>query len=123
MLKFAKLRSKTIKKFMARHKNSTLASFTYLIFFLPLLTGEKNDSFVKYHMKQAIGLVLTALVLQGAISFLGYWSYRLGGGSLQSTLVWPVRIFLIVEVVVGFMNAQRGEEKLLPWIGKHAARL
>ena len=105
---------------MAKHKNSTLASFTYLIFFLPLLTGEKNDSFVKYHMKQAIGFLIAVLAAQGVIKYVAV----LGGGmGLLTVMAFVLRIFAIVWVVVGFMNAQRGEEKPLPWIGKYSARL
>ncbi len=105
---------------MAKHKNSTLAGVTYLVFFLPLLTGEKEDVFVKYHMKQAIGLLITVLAAQGVIKYVAV----LGGGmGLLTLMAFALRIFAIVWVVVGFMNAQRGETKPLPWIGKYANRL
>ena len=91
-----------------------------MVFFLPLITGEKNDPFVKYHMKQAIGLLITVLAVQGVIRYIA----AIGGGmGLLNLMAWALRIFAIVWVVVGFLNAQRGEEKMLPWIGKYSARL
>lgn len=102
---------------MAKHKHSNLAAATYLVFFLPMLAGEKNDPFLKYHFKQAVGLLILALSLQGIISIIGYW------GGPQRTLAWVVRVILIIEVVVGMTNALRGEMRLLPAIGKHAAKL
>lgn len=85
-----------------------------------MLTGEKSDAFVKYHMKQAIGLLITVLAAQGVIKYVAV----LGGAyGLLNLMAWALRIFAIVWVVVGFMNAQRGEEKPLPWIGKYSGRL
>lgn len=105
---------------MARHKNSTLASLTYFIFFLPLLTGEKNDPFVRYHMKQAVGLLVTVLAFQGLIvyAFNVFESFGLANG-----MAWALRIFAVVWAILGFMNGQQGVEKPLPWIGKYSARL
>lgn len=105
---------------MARHKNSTLASFTYFIFFLPFLTGEKNDPFVKYHMKQAIGLLIVVLAFQGLIVYA--WHVTLSYG-LTNVMAWALRIFAIVWAILGFMNGQQGVEKPLPWIGKYSAKL
>ncbi len=104
---------------MVRHKNSTLASLTYIIFFLPFLTGEKNDPFVKYHTKQAIGLLVTILAGQGMIKYV----YEIGVSDLTMPLAWALRVFAVVMVVLGFMNGQQGVEKPLPWIGKYSARL
>lgn len=99
-----------------KQKNTKLAMLTYLVFFAPQFTTAKNDEFVMYHQKQAIGLLLFAFVLQGIISILGYW------GGPQSALVWPVRAILIYLLIMGMMAVQRGETKLLPWIGKYAER-
>ena len=47
---------------IGKSKNTTMAIIAYIIFFVPLLTGDaKKDSFVKYHVKQ--GLVLFLLVV------------------------------------------------------------
>ncbi|TSC82860.1 MAG: hypothetical protein G01um101420_42 [Parcubacteria group bacterium Gr01-1014_20] len=105
---------------MTKHKNSTLAGFTYLVFFLPMITGEKNDPFVRYHMKQAIGLLITVLAVQGAIRILAAWGLGYGG---LNALAWGLRIYALVSVVLGFSSAQRGEMKPLFWIGNHAAKI
>ncbi len=104
---------------MAKHKNSTIAGLTYLVFFLPFLTGDKNDEFVKYHMKQAIGLLISVLAFQGLIKYV----YEIGVYDLLLPMAWALRAFAIVMVVLGFMNAQNGVEKPLPWVGKYSARL
>lgn len=96
-----------------------LAGFTYLVFFLPLLVGEKHDSFVKYHMKQAIGLLITVLAAQGLIKYV----YEIGAGGLTNPMAWALRIFALIWVILGFMNTQNGVEKPLPWIGKYAEKL
>lgn len=104
---------------MVKHKNSTLVGLTYIIFFLPFLTGDKNDGFVKYHMKQAIGLLIAVTAGQGLIDY----AYNIGAYGLIHPMAWVLRVFAIVMVVLGFMNAQNGAEKPLPWIGKYAERL
>lgn len=102
---------------MSSPKNTT-AALTYLVCFLPHWSQYKNDAFIRYHQKQAIGLLITALSLQGIISILGYW----GVGS-HLVLVTPVRLYLIVMVLIGMNNTLKSELKMLPGIGPYAARL
>ena len=43
-------------------KNTTMAVIAYIIFFVPLLTGDaQKDAFVKYHVKQGLVLFLLAV--------------------------------------------------------------
>lgn len=72
---------------------------------------------MKYHQRQAVGLLLFALVLQGAISVIGYW------GGPQYMLAWVVRIILIYLVLMGAKTALAGETKELPFIGNYCSRL
>ena len=101
-----------------KEKNAVLAATAYALFFVPLLTKEKHDPFVQFHVQQAFGLFLFALMVQGAVSFL----LGLGIGPWQF-LVWPAGLFLIFEFLEGAVRAYRGEKKQLPFIGKYAARL
>ena len=100
-----------------KHPQDMLAAVTYIIFFAPNLAGKKDDQFVKYHQRQAIGLVLFALILQGIISIIGYW------GGPQYTLAWVVRLILLYFVIIGGKTALAGETKELPFIGPYATRL
>jgi uncharacterized membrane protein len=92
-----------------------VAALTYLVFFLPRFTNFKGDSEMHFHMKQAIGLLVFALSLQGILSILYYW-----GG--PSVLVWPVRLILLYFLFVGMAGAWKGEKKDLPFIGEYANR-
>jgi len=101
----------------AKPPQGMLAAVTYIIFFAPNLVGKKDDAFVSYHQRQAIGLVLFALILQGVISIIGYW------GGPQYTLAWIVRLILVYFVIIGGKTALAGETKELPFIGPYATRL
>ena len=99
-----------------KEMNALVAAASYAVFFLPLYTKEKNNPAVQYHMRQATGLFIAALALQGAISILGAWGF-------PAWRVWPVRIVLVWWLVTGVMNALKGQMKELSYIGKYAARL
>ena len=46
------------------NKNTMMAVIAYILFFVPLLTGDaKKDSFVKYHTKQGLVLFLLAVLI------------------------------------------------------------
>jgi uncharacterized membrane protein len=40
-----------------------MAIVAYILFFVPLLTESKNDPFVKYHVKQALGLFICGVIV------------------------------------------------------------
>lgn len=106
-----------MKEAVKKHlgNKALIAALTYLVFFLPRFTRHKGDPDLHFHMKQAIGLLVLALSLQGIISILGFW-----GG--PAWLVWPVRAILLYFLVTGMRNAWRGERKDLPYIGAYASR-
>ncbi|MBU2542140.1 hypothetical protein KJ785_01100 [Patescibacteria group bacterium] len=94
-------------------KNTTMAIIAYIIFFVPLLTGDaKKDPFVKYHTKQ--GLVLFFLMV--LINVIGwiipfYFWY---------TFSWILSLGVLVLLIIGISNAVGGKEQPLPVIGKFA---
>ena len=98
-----------------------IAAATYLVFFLPRILGEREDQLLRYHMKQALGLLIVALALQGAMTIVLYWFPSFY--NLRLLMVWAIRAFLIYEVAVGMQGALRGEQKPLPYIGSRAERL
>jgi hypothetical protein len=109
-----------------KNPKSNFAAATYLLFFLPWITKEK-DPFVLYHQRQAIILAVAGLAGQGVIGVLGWWFSFFALWSLWSSLVvillWALRIFLVYEVVMGARAAMAGEMKTLPWIGKFVSGL
>jgi len=90
-----------------KKKNIGMAVVAYILFFIPLLTESKNDSFVKYHTKQGLVLFIAWLVtgVLLRIPIIGFFS-------------WPLGIFVMILFVVGILNALSGKEKPLPLIGQ-----
>ena len=95
-----------------KEKNTGMAVVAYIIFFLPLLTEAKKDSFVKYHVKQGLVLFLAGLLTRAIVSipFIG-WS-----------LIMPFNLFLSVFFIIGVMNALGGKKEQLPVIGQFAEK-
>jgi len=91
--------------------NKTIGALSYLVFFAPKFFGKENDSFLAYHSRQGLSLLIAALTMQGAISIIGYW------GGPQYMLAWVVRFILLYLVFVGASGAMKGEMKPLPYIG------
>jgi uncharacterized membrane protein len=92
-------------------KNIGMAIVAYILFFVPLLTEAKNDTFVKYHVKQGLALlivsIITAVFAQIPII---RWFY------------WILNIVVLVLFIMGILNAVSGKEKPLPLIGKFAEK-
>lgn len=94
-------------------KNTLMAVLAYLgiLVLIPLLTT-KDDSFVKYHVKQ--GLVLLVI-----------WAVVWGVG-MSAYLFWHVtqliHLGLVVLSIIGIVNAVRGEEKELPLVGQFGTK-
>ncbi|MFA5129288.1 MAG: hypothetical protein WC477_00020 [Patescibacteria group bacterium] len=91
-------------------KNTTMAAIAYIIFFVPLLTGDaKKDAFVKYHTKQGLVLFLLVVALN-VISWIipFYFWYSIN---------WILSLGTLVLLIIGISNAVNGKEQPLPIIG------
>jgi len=97
----------------AKKKNTGMAIVAYIVFFIPLLTEDKNDPFVKYHVKQGITLFV-AWIAAGFVSIVPLIGWMLS--PLLSLLVF-------VLLIIGIINAANGVEKPLPLIGKYADQI
>lgn len=83
----------------------TMAIVAYLIFFVPLLMEDmKQNNFVMYHVEQSIVLVILNII----IAIVGTVTCGIG---LIFYVVW------LVFLIMGIMNASKGECKPLPLIG------
>lgn len=95
--------------------NVEMAVLAYILFLIPLLTDAKDDPFVKFHLKQAILLVIVAVsasVISSVIPFLGWF------------ILGPITtIFCLVLWIMGILNAVNKQKKELPLIGKYAEQL
>jgi len=99
-----------IKPAAPKEINTVMAVIAYVVFFIPLLTEDKNDPFVKYHVKQ--GMVLfVAWIASAFISMI----------PLIGWMVAPLlSLAMLVLMIMGIMSAYKGEQKPLPVIGKYA---
>ncbi len=96
-----------------KSNKTAMAVIAYILFFVPLLTGDKNDPFVKFHIKQGAVIFiigLAAWVLMMILPFL-------------IPLVWLVQLFLLVMVVLGIMNVLNNKKEKLPLIGDFGDKL
>ncbi|OGI25023.1 MAG: hypothetical protein A3J76_02195 [Candidatus Moranbacteria bacterium RBG_13_45_13] len=94
-------------------KNKAMAIIGYIIpilFFIPLVSDAKNSPFAKFHANQQLNLLLFWVVGQIAgvvlsFIFIGF-------------LIFPlVMIGGLIFMIMGIINASKGEMKELPLIG------
>lgn len=94
-------------------KNTTMAVIAYILFFVPLLTGDaKKDAFVKFHTKQGLVLFLLVVLLNvlGWIVPFYFWFM----------ISWILSLGTLVLLIIGISNALGGKQQPLPLIGKFA---
>jgi uncharacterized membrane protein len=100
----------------AGNKNTTMAVIAYILFFVPLLTGDaKKDAFVKYHTKQGLVLFILAAIVQAivwAMPFHIWWSF--------GWIINLVSLGELVLLILGIINAVNGKQEPLPLIGQFA---
>lgn len=100
-------------------KGMAILAYLGILIIIPFLTEAKNDPFVKFHIKQGIGLIMFWLIVW-ALSFvfeifiavLGIPFFGLTG--LVSPLLYFVSFILMA---VGIANAAAGKMKELPLVG------
>lgn len=91
-------------------KNTVMAVIAYILFFIPLLTGDaKKDPFVKYHTKQGLVLFLLVVILNVIDWFMPFYFWM--------SINWLLSLGALVLFIVGVSNAVGGKEKPLPLIG------
>ena len=94
-------------------KNKLMAILAYILFFIPLLTGDhKKSPFVLFHTNQGTILFLTwlaAMVLSSLLTFviIGFFLMPLLG------------IVCFIFCIMGIINAATGKMTPLPVIGKY----
>ena len=82
-------------------KNITMAIIAYILFFVPLLTGDaKKDAFVKYHVKQGLTLFLLVVLIDmigWIVPFYFWYSFS-----------WLLNLGTLVLFIIGIVNAAGG---------------
>ena len=91
-----------------------ICAYLWILIVIPFLTDAKSDSFVKFHLKQGLVLLIFDAIGWVVGAFIGWFPLI---GWLIVFLWWIISLLL---VIMGIMNVLRGEEKELPWIGQYA---
>ena len=92
------------------NNGKTMAIISYLIFFIPLLMDDmKRNNYVMFHTEQAIVLLIVN-ILAGII------------GTITCGIGLILYIPWIIFLIMGIMNAAKGECKPLPLIGQYGEK-
>lgn len=102
-------------------KIMAILAYLGILVFIPLLT-QKNNRFVMFHVQQGLGLFIAWVILWFIFLFadrlfINMMSFPVCGGSIIYGLV---RLALFVLMILGIINAAKGEMKELPVVGGFA---
>lgn len=107
-------------------QNKAMAVLAYIIFFIPLVTGDHRKSpFVKFHANQGTVLFLAMLafgILYGILNaLLISLLFSVGGWGIWSIITTILGLLWLVPAIfciLGIVHAVKGEKKPLPLIGR-----
>ncbi len=86
--------------------NKVMAILAYIIFFIPLLVA-RNSPFAMYHANQGLTLFLVAVAANLVFSIIPFLGLLLPFVSLA----------IFAFMIIGIVNASKGERKPLPLMG------
>ncbi len=99
--------------------NKTFSIISYITIIGWLLAyyiqKETTDNFRRFHLKQSLGLAIATFAADIILNLL------VPIGSVLIPLSALVGAALLVLLIIGVLNAAKGEQKLLPLIGKISA--
>jgi uncharacterized membrane protein len=110
--------------------NKLMAILSYIIFFIPLITGDhKKSPFVKFHVNQGTLLAIVAIaysiisailsaVIKVPVKVLGYSTGVYYTPGWLSAILWIISLGVFALCIYGIYNAATGKTKGLPVIGK-----
>lgn len=89
-----------------QQKNTLMAVVAYFLFFVPLLTDAKKEAFVKYHVKQGLGMLLVWILWNIISMYIFLFGFEI-----------IISLAIIVLWIMGIVNAAQGKEASVPLIG------
>ena len=109
-----------LKKDAEDNKAMGILAYLGILVLIPILAA-KESPFARFHSNQGLILLIVAIVLAIAVNIvnailvhISYTLFFLTG--LLSLVVW---VGCLILVIIGIMNAAKGEMKELPIIGKY----
>ena len=99
-------------------KTVAILAYLTLIGFIVavVMHGSKKTQLGAYHLRQALGLMVTAIALWVAIFIIAFIPFIGWMISIMSVIVW---LGLFVLWLMGFIAAASGQMKLVPVLGEH----
>lgn len=103
-------------------KVMAILAYIGILVFIPLLT-QKNNRFVMFHVQQGLGLFLAWVVLWILFMFVdrmifsNMMVFPICGGSI---IYGVLKLGLFILMILGIINASKGEMKELPVVGGFA---
>jgi uncharacterized membrane protein len=98
-----------------------MAVVAYILFFVPLLTEDKKDPFVKYHVRQGLVLFILAMIVW-VFNNMIYNIFPSSIWSFVNFISWILNLAVLVLLFLGIRNALGHKEEPLPIIGKFAEK-
>lgn len=103
-------------------QNKVMGVLSYLgiLVFVPLIVGNKQSPYVRFHTNQGLVLFIASIIvdLLDGRWFWGFHSIINFGGSWFSWIFDICSLALFVYMIVGIVYACKGEKKELPLIGQ-----
>ncbi len=100
-------------------ENKVIFILSYILFFLPLVSCP-NSKIGRFHANQGLLLLFTSIAGQIVVTILSSVllaiSWRLW--AITSLIGWGWTIVVLALVIIGMVNANKGEQKPLPIIGE-----
>jgi len=94
-------------------ENKAMAVFAYLSFLILIpIFAAPNSNFARFHVNQALPLVIASFVLSVFGGVLTFLLFPLG------IIFWLADVAICVLLILGIINAVQGRAKELPIIGK-----
>ena len=88
---------------------------SYVLFFLPLISCP-TSKIGRFHANQGLVLLITSVAGNIAVSILSsLLTWRLW--AITSFIGWAWGIVVLALIIIGMVNANKGEQKPLPVIG------
>ncbi len=97
-------------------ENRGIFMLAYVLFFLPLISCPASE-IGRFHANQGLVLLITSVAGNIAVSILSsLLTWRLWG--ITSFISWAWGIVVLALIIIGMVNANKGEQKPLPVIGE-----
>jgi uncharacterized membrane protein len=104
-----------LKKDAEDNKIMGILAYLGILFLVPYLAA-KESPFARFHANQGCVLFIVAIALWIVSTICAFIPYI---GWLLSLLIWLLYMGIFVLMIIGIINAVKGEMKQLPLIGKY----